>query len=245
MRHPPSGPACDLPPWLVWLGSAAVAAHLFALIVLVLAAPSGPWPTAFGASTAVAPPFAQSLSEISTRHYLAPLKMTHNYHFTTNRPAAPEVYLEVRLKDEAGNLLTTVRVPDEGANFWARHRQLLLAQALGDDQPVEARPGETIPAPNQQVRTVEFWKPGGDRVLRLTREPEHLIPRDRPVSRPSEWSLVLARSYVRHLCRAHGAASGELIRHSREPILPAVLFMEEPPAGAFEELVSNFGELPR
>jgi hypothetical protein len=227
------------------LGSAAVAAHLFAVIVLVLAAPSGPWPTAFGASTAMEPQFARSLGEISTRHYLAPLKMTHNYHFTTNRPAAPEVYFEVRLKDETGNLLKTARVPDEGANFWARHRQFLLAQALGDDQPVEARPGEVIAAPHQQVRTVDVWMPGADRTLRLSPVPEHLIPRDRPVFRPSGWSLVLARSYVRHLCRVHGAASGELIRHSREPILPAVLFMEEPPAGAFEELVSNFGELPR
>ena len=75
--------------------------------------------------------------------------------------------------------------------------------------------------------------------------PEHLIPRDRPVFRPSEQSLLLARSYARYLCRTHGAATAELIRHTGEPITPAVMFTSgQPPAAAVNELISSFGELP-
>jgi hypothetical protein len=69
--------------------------------------------------------------------------------------------------------------------------------------------------------------------------------RGSPVFRPSEWSLVLARSYARHLCRTHGAASAEIIRHTRDPIYPVVLFEREPAADAFQDLVASFGEMPR
>jgi hypothetical protein len=215
------------------------------VVVLVLAAPSGPWPTSFGSSMAAEPQFAQGISNATTRNYLMPLKMTHNYHFPSNRPAPPGVFFEVRLKDETGELLKTIRVPDENASFWVRHRQSLLAQALADDQPVQPRAGEVVAAPGKQVQTVDIWDTAENNTLRLRSVPEHLIPRERPVYRPSEWSLVLARSYARYLCRVHGAASAELIRHTREPVLPAVMFLEDPPAGTFDELVSSFGELPR
>jgi hypothetical protein len=235
-----------LPRWFVILASAVVAFHLFAVAVLAVASPSGPWPTAFGTSMALEPQFAQSISTITTRQYLRPLKMTHNYHFVANRTAIPGASFEVLLKDKAGKQFKTVRFPDANANFWVRHRQCLIAQALADDQPIEARPGEVIPAPNQQVKRVPIWDmTPTDPVLRLRYVPEHLIPRDRPVSRPSEWSLVLARAYVRYLCRAHGAASAELIRHTRDPIMPAVLFTNDPPPNAFEDLLANYGELSR
>jgi hypothetical protein len=83
----------------------------------------------------------------------------------------------------------------------------------------------------------------GPHRLRLKSVPQHLAPRDRSVFRPSEWSLLLARSYARHLCRAHGAASAEIVRHTREAIPPAVLFFDDAPPEAFEELVSTFGEV--
>jgi hypothetical protein len=79
-------------------------------------------------------------------------------------------------------------------------------------------------------------------VLSVRTVPEHLLPRDRQVFRPSEWSLLLAQSYGRHLCRAHGAASVEIIRRTREAIPPAVLNLPEPPAELFETLSANFGE---
>jgi hypothetical protein len=243
-RPRPDAPR-DLPPWLTGLGSAAVAFHLAAVGCLALAAPSGPWPTAFGTSTATGPQFARAVSACTTPYYLAPLKLTHNYHFAGNRPTAPSIYVEAWLKDAEGRHIGTVRLPDERANFWVRHRQALLAQWLTDDQPVQPRMGEAIPAPNQAVPTVAIWGVGADHALALRAVPEHLVPRERPVYRPSDWSLLLARSYARHLCRRHGAASAELVRHTREPILPAVLFLPEPPADAFDELVSNFGELPR
>jgi hypothetical protein len=243
MPPSPAAPARPLPRGLILLGSAALACHLCAVGLLVLAAPSGPWPTSFGTSMALEPQFALTLGNPVTRHYLMPLKMSHNYHFATNRPGVPRAFFEVRLKDEAGKPIKTVRLPDARANFWVRHRQGLLAQWLADDRPVQARPGEAIAPPDQEVRRVEIWDTAPDRTLRLRAVPEHLVPRDRAVMRPSQWSLVLARSYVRYLCREHGAASGELIRHTREPVLPAVLFLDEPPADAFEELISNFGEL--
>jgi hypothetical protein len=243
-RSRPDAPR-DLPPWLIGLGSAAIAFHLAAVACLALAASSGPWPTAFGTSTATGPQFARDLSALTTPYYLAPLKLTHNYHFAGSRPTAPSVYVEARLKDAEGRPLGTVRLPDERANFWARHRQALLAQWLTDDQPVQPRMGEAIPAPNQAVPTIDIWDLAADRTLALRAVPEHLVPRERPVYRPSDWALLLARSYARHLCRRHGAASAELVRHTREPVLPAALFLPEPPADAFDELIANFGELPR
>src|SRR5437764_1197150 len=59
-RPRPGAPA-PLPSWIVLGGSIAVAAHLGVLVLLALGAPSGPWPTPFGSSTATAPQFAQTL----------------------------------------------------------------------------------------------------------------------------------------------------------------------------------------
>jgi hypothetical protein len=230
-----------LPRWLTCAGGGAVAVHLFAVLLVVLAAPSGPWLTPFGSSTAEGPAFAEGLGRAATR-YLGPLKLAHNFHHSSNRPSAPGVYFEVRLRDAAGKHVKTVRLPEEGTNFWVHHRQTLLAQALVDDQPVQPRAGEVVAAPNQTVETVPIWDLDGERKLRLRPVAEHLIPRDRPVARPSGWSMVLARSYVRHLCRQHGAAAGELVRHTREAVLPAVMFEDEVPPGAFDELIANFGE---
>jgi hypothetical protein len=245
MTHLRSDTATPLPPPLVWCGSAAIVAHFFAVAVLVLAAPSGPWPTAQGANIAAEPQFAHELNKVVTPNYLVPLRMTHNYHFATNRPGVPAVSFEVNLKDDHGKTLQVVSFPDKNTNFWVHHRQWLLAQALADDQPIEPRGGEVIAAPHQKVQTVSIWDIASEHKLVLRDVPEHLVPRDRPVFRPSEWSLLVARSYVRYLCRVHGAASGELIRHTREPIPPAVMFGEDVPAGTFDELMSSFGEITR
>jgi hypothetical protein len=169
--------------------------------------------------------------------------MTNNYHFLSNRPALPGVSFEIRLKDKSGNQLATVEFPEDDSNFWVRHRQSLLARGLADDQPVEPQQGEMIPAPNRSVATVQIWETAENGGLEFRRVPEHLVPRDRPVFRPSERSLLLARSYARYLCRINGAAKVELIRRTGEPITPAVMFVSgQPPA--LNELVSNFGELP-
>jgi hypothetical protein len=240
-----------LPPWLIAAGSVVLILHLGALAALAVAAPSGPWPTPFGASTAMPPYFAQEINNVALPNYLQPLKMTHNYHFVTNRPGGPEVRFEAELLDESGKVIDRVKFPEKDAFCWIRHRESLLARALGDDMPVQAPPGENVPAPGQETRTVTIWDmPGGSQQLELKTVPEHLIPRNRPVERPSEWSLLLARSYARYLCRTHGAASVRIYRHNREPVMPVVLYpgvqLDRVLApNTFEDRVAFFGEFSK
>jgi hypothetical protein len=182
--------------------------------------------------------------------YARGLKLANGYRPATNRPALPNAFFEVRLKDAQGQLLTTLQFPDDKANSWVRHRQNLLARALADDQQVEAVGGERVAAPGQKAPTLPIWDLDGPRRLRLRDLPDHLLrdvidQRKGPVFRPSELSLVLAHSYARHLCRVHGAASAEIVRHTRDPIYPVVLFEGEPAPDAFQDLVATFGEMSR
>jgi hypothetical protein len=242
---PPVRSAGPLPVWLMVLGSVLVVGHLAAVMILVLAAPSGPWPGGMGGTTLVPPPaFAGFVNEaVVNPFYLRPLKMTHNYHFMTNRPAVEGVFFEVRLKDDKGEVFKTVTIPDQKANFWLRHRQQLLASALAPDQPLEQRRGDTIYPPGTEIPKMSYWVFKNDRLI-LTTVSELDVPRDNPqLMRPSTWSLLLVRSYVRYLCRQHGAVSGEMIRHTREP-LPTQLLMEDGPA-AFPELIASYGEMSR
>jgi hypothetical protein len=195
---------------------------------------------------ATPPQFAFSLREPATELHGKGLKLASNYHFASNRPGAPGVYFEVRLKDAEGNVVGTHRFPDEDANPWVRHRQDLLARHLATDVPVMPPQGELIGAPGQAVPTIRIWDVVKPFSLTVKSVPQHLVPRDRDVWAPSDWSLVLARSYVRHLRREHGAHSGELVRHTQQPIPPVVLFQELPP-DATTELVATFpvGETSR
>jgi hypothetical protein len=245
MMKSPLAPPRALPRWVKLVASAAVAFHLTAVLALALSAPSGPWLTAVGPSPALGPQFAVVVSSVTTDHYLKHLRMTHNYHFATDRPEIVGVYFEARLKDAKGEPIRTVRFPEASANPWLRHRESVLALGLGNDQPIQARPGEVIAAPKQNVSQVTYWDNSKGSVLRLETVPEHLLPRDRQISRPSEWALLLGRSYSRYLCRQYGAASAEIVRHSREPVRPELMFMEQPPVSAFTTLVSNFGEVRR
>jgi hypothetical protein len=241
----PTAPANPpLPRWVVRVGSGIIVFHVFSLAILVLAAPSGQWATPFGSTMAEGPRFALIISDVTARHYLRPLHMTHNYHFASNAPEMPQVFFEVRLKDAKGHVVKTLKFPNENANFWLRHRQRLLAQRLGDDQPVQAPQGEQVLPKGQSYPTVTLWMPAeGDPVLRLKQVSQLDLPRNQPLSRPSDWSRLLANAYLRHLCREHGAASAELIRHSRNPVHPFVLFFTGPlPPDTFQELVCNFGE---
>jgi hypothetical protein len=247
MRQTPTKPR-PLPGWLIAVGSVVLILHLGALGTLALAAPSGPWPTPFGMSMATPPYFAQQINNVAMQGYLQPTKMTHNYHFLTNRPGGPEVRFEAELLDESGKTIERVQFPEKDAFCWIRHRESLLARALGDDMPVQAPPGEMVAAPGQETRTVTIWDmPSPGQPLELKTVPEHLIPRNRPVERPSEWSLLLARSYARYLCRTHGAASVKIYRYNRDPVMPVVLYPEVQldrilsPA-TFEDRAAFFGE---
>jgi hypothetical protein len=244
MSQSPAVAPRPLPFPLVLVASLAIVAHCFVIVMLALSARSGPWVTSFGDSPAEPPLFAARLTNLTGPAYLLPLWMPSEYHFVSSRTLDSAVYFEAILKDGKGNVIKTLKFPDEKENSWMEHRYAVLARGLGNDLPVEVPRGEVIPAPGKEMRKLTIWDPvPGGTTLRLREVPEHLVPRDRPmVFRPTEWSMLLARSYQRYLAREHGAASVELIRHSRNQIIPAVMFLPEPPPGTFEEMVCSFGE---
>jgi hypothetical protein len=226
-------------PFLTVLGSVILLVHFGLVGMHALATPSGPWPGPDGMSMTPPPLFAQALDEQVARPYLQVVQLARDQ--AGSQAAVPGVFLELSLRDEGGQLLKTLRFPDPEANAAARYRQQLLAQQLVPDQPIAPLPGEFVPAPGQKVRTLPIWDMEGEGRLRLKEFPEHLIPRNRPVFGPSPWSLLLVRSYARYLCRAQGAASVEVIRHSREAVAATAFLMEGPPPAAFQDLVANYG----
>lgn len=234
-----------LPNWLLWLGSAAIIFHLLALLVVVLDVRSGPWPSPFGPSNEEPPAFAQEISKLTTRSYLQPLQLASNYHFETNKTDWDSVYFEAQLRDAKDNLIQTVRIPEKSAGVWVRNRQNALAQSLGEDMPLQPPRGEIITAPGKEMESVYIWEApeasGGTQTLR--RIPIIRIPRERPAFGPSDWSRELARSYARYLGKQYGAASVEIVRHSRRPILPAFVLTEQGPGQEdLEEMICSFGE---
>ena len=104
--------------------------------MLALAAPSGPWfvPKIGAPSEAEGPQFAKAVTvNFGYPGYLEPLRMTHNYHFSSNRLQAPVAYFEVNLKNELGVVVQSLKFPDDKARFVIRHRQDVLARALAND----------------------------------------------------------------------------------------------------------------
>ncbi len=233
-----------LPQWLIWVGSAAIVFHFFALLIVVLAVSSGPWISPFGPSPQEPPEFAYGISRVTNPLYLRPLQLSSNYHFESNKTEYDSVYFEAELRDANNNLIQTLRFPDEKANSWVRSKQMALAQSLGLDEPVQPPRGEVITPPGKAMPTVEVWDaPEGGGPLKLQKIPITRIPRDREIYRPSDLSLQLAKSYSRYLCRQSNASSVELIRHSRRRLLPVFVKTEEgPPPDAFEEMICSFGE---
>jgi hypothetical protein len=230
--------------------------HLAAITIAVLDAPSGPWPTPNGRGMGDGPPFARAVRDVTTVHGKY-LRVAHSFRLVSNRPGdVPAVRFEAHLKDADGKPLETLSFPDANANPWLRHRQGLLASALAPDLPVETPGGEVIAAPGQKVPTFSIWtlpgdvpgepaEPAGDRklTLRLRTVPQHLVPRNRPVMRPSDWGILLARSYARFLCRTRGAASAEIVRVTRDSVSPDLMFPNAPPGASIEDLDATFGEI--
>jgi hypothetical protein len=234
----------ELPTWVIRVGSLVLGLHFLAVGAMVLAAESGPWATRFGDSPSLGPAFARKINDLSSPQYLERLRLTDN-HSAGNRLLASAVFFEARLKDAHGTVIRSVQFPGDGGNFWLRHRYNLLALGLGADVPVQAPRGEVIPAPGSKMPKITYWDNSDPKLWKLITMDEHLVPKDRPVFRPSEWSLLLARSYQRYLCRHFDAASVELIRHSKDQVMPAFLFGDGPPPGSLDELVCSFGEYRR
>lgn len=250
-----------LPTELMIVGSIVIFCHFLALVALALTAYSGPWNP--NAPPTPPPPFAVAVSEVTTQYYLAPLHMTHNYHFTSNRIVVPSIYFEANLVDEQGETIKTLKFPDPRANSWVQHRQSILAQNLGGDQQVQRPQGENIQAPGEKARQANFFFPPTQtaKTLEFFKIDEHLLqdlipPGGPPLFRPSEGSLALAKSYMEYLQNQHKAAGVEIVRHSHEPLgASLLLFVPEPPNAKaqprrvldvvppqiFDELVVNFG----
>jgi hypothetical protein len=202
-----------------------------------------------------APAFAHEAAALANVHgdYL---RVAHSYSFVSNRPAdIPGVRFEAVLRDKDGNVTDTLQFPDPSANPWVRHRQELLATLLAPDLPAEKPASDIIAPPGQKPAMVDIWAlPGEDftasagppnapadrkMALHLERVPQFRL-RYRDYWRPTELSVVLAHSYARYLCRTTGAASAEIVRHSREPVAPEVLFGRD--AVDLTETVASYGE---
>jgi hypothetical protein len=231
--------------------------HLGALAILAMEAQSGPWvaPPPIGVSMEMGPLFARTITErVTFPYYLKPLRMTHNYHFDSNRPELTSIAFEVVLKDHEGKTIgAPMKFPDPKANRWVRHRQTQIARTLGNDQPVlrlgpdKLRPVDPM---SIDITLVDVWKmPDKEQphILQLTSVPEHLAA-DQGEVKPSQVSKILLQSYVRHLCRKHGAKTATVVRIHRDAIAPAFWFTPEgqpnsmPPATAFRETKSHYGD---
>lgn len=223
--------------------------HLALIGLYALAAPSGPWQFNIGSRSGVSmadgPAFAKSLSESFTEpFYLSPLRMTHNYHFRSDRHSDFAVYFEVRLTNERGDV-RTLKFPDEKANLWVRHRQLILAQNLVPDQRLPPRGNLRLAAEGKALPKVEIWFREEAMTLRLKMVDENSdLLRAPAVDQPTPWAKALVKSYLRYLCREHNAVKGELIRCSRLTVHPTDLIVPRP-ADEFKELRSHFGEYRR
>jgi hypothetical protein len=245
---PPISPPdrVPVPRWAVLAGSLLIILHLGTVAVHVVAAPSGPWPGMDGSEPAPPPQFSQYADENLAVPYLTRIKLTHNYHYPSNRVSMPGAYLEFRLQDREGEVIKTVRLPDPNASAAVRGRQALAVRWFTDDRPIQPPQGEKIPPPGGKIPDVDTWVQVEDemRKLKLTPVSEILVDRTRPVLGPTKWSLLVLESLARHLCRENGADSVEVVRKSREAIPPRILFEREVPP-LMDLLESNYGRLPR
>jgi hypothetical protein len=169
------------------------------------------------------PPAVASANDGLAQPYLRAVKLTHNYHFASNRVGNPDAYLVVHLEDGDGKHLRTVCVPDPNAPPYVQRRQALLLRFLVDDQPVQPPTSERIYPPGQTPPRLSIWEMNEPGRLHLAEIAEMEVPRNRPVFRPSDWSLIVVRSCARHLCRVHGAERAHVVRYSRDAVHPSIL----------------------
>jgi hypothetical protein len=168
--------------------------------------------------------------------------MNVNYHFLSNRPGLPAVWLTIDLKDKDGNVFKTLRLPDPEANLWLRHRQSQMALWLNNDVP---GPPPGAPKVGMEEPMVTAFFPEGPRKLRYMTAPENKLRGGLGVQRPSDISLSFANAYARYLQRETGAAKVEIVRHAKPPIPPSVLFVPTPVTpDDFAEETASFGDLP-
>lgn len=246
-------PVRPLPLWLKGLGSVFAIWHLVAIGLMALEAQSGPWPAPppMGISHQLGPQFARVLFNAGSEDtqqrsgfrpfhlYLRGLQMTN---LVSNEQQPNAVYLSVELRDHAGKTFKTVKLPDDRANLWVRHRQSILVRGLSEDQPLPPPSTEKIPAVGAERTMIEFWEMTEPGVLRISKKPQNQVPANMPVHRPSEAAKILTETYLRHLCREYDAASAELVRHHRmKPMVARWILPGDPPPDEMMEIKSYFG----
>jgi hypothetical protein len=235
------------PRWLMIVGSVVIGFHLLALGFAAVAARSGPWPMPpEGAAPMPPPEFAAVVNSWTGVYYLQALRLTHNYHFATNNTNSTGITLEARLTDRDGHQVT-VPLPDDGANFWVRHRESLLAGSLGNDVPYIPQGAPKVVKIGEKAPSVLVWdRPEGETKETLKEVEEHQLSRVRPTMRPNPVALLLANAYARYLCRQYGAANVQLVRYYQERIPPVFMDpQQQPMPGYFTKQSSDFRELPR
>ena len=208
----------ELPTWQLAIFSVVIGGHLLAVLAMILAVPSGPWPTADGNSLSTPPQFAYSLNNLIPRSYLQSLGMAHHDHHVSDDPARRGVFLELRLEDAEGRPLTTLTLPNPESNWWIRHRQSLLVRALADDIPIAPPEGEMISAPGQSASTTPIWEVSSNGGLEL--RDESLARQKSLCCWRGRWpdisaalrELPRSKSFVTHKKRSHRQSCSFLIR---------------------------------
>ncbi len=238
----------QLPRWLYVLASVVIIFHLGAVSARVLAAMSGPWPMGQDGSGEVYPPqFAASVADGLPGKYLKAVRLDRDFHFTSNRPNQPTYRMEVKLKDEHGQVTQTLTIPDPNANFWVQHRQQALVSYLAADATMRTPQSEVIPPPGQKAPEWTYWKPVPNSMTKaeLAKESVNDLARGMTVFVPSDLEMLFVRSYVRHLRRTHGATSVDVTRVAHDPIPPAVMFDSGYTAAEFEARTYSYGDLSK
>jgi hypothetical protein len=204
-----------------------------------------------GPSPAEPPPFAYHIAEHlkvprTTVRYAPLIKMSSSFHFYSNKLEEQEILFEVRLKNESGKIINTYRFPDPATNPWIRYRQRLLAQQLGNDEPLPPQQGVVISPAGQQLAKLRWWQPDGEKRMKLMEDTPNAVPRNQQLMQPSTLSYIAAKSYARYLARTGQAAKVEIVREWFNPINPVVLFQNDPPPDDFfTRFYAVYGDLPK
>jgi hypothetical protein len=146
-----------------------------------------------------------------------------------------EVDALVHPKDPNGKLLTNDKGEPMPPLISPRYLTMFPGAGIGSLDSKTLAPNASVAKSEQFVR------------VSLDGDKAGSIPRNRPqMLRPAQWTVILAKTYLRHLCQEHGAYSAELIRHSRPAVLPISMYYQELPPlleGTFIETIAHYGDL--
>lgn len=232
------------------LVSVAIIFHLAALAGLVLSTRTGPWAMPDGdIGIAHAPFFAERIFD-STRGYRQALRLTEDYRFSSNLRPDSDNQVEIRLKDKDGKVIKTVLLPQSNSWLGSYQREQLIANLLSKNEAVDAPEGEKIPPPGQQVPMASYWKAqGSNKLWKLEITPEHLLPREEEMARPTDLSVILAKSLARHAQKKYGGESADVALRSKQSfgallVAPAGQGVPNLNAEDFDPIEFVFGSTP-